>query len=249
VQMDPTNDQIFEIWVFGNANRLLPIWPILSRTPILKEWDWSPLIHDAFQQNERLFRPSSLRFFGRSRAGGDAGVIPGLVALHIRRGDFKDHCRNLADWGSGWNGFNSFPELRDKFKVPSKPESGETTEAIYNLYLEHCYPDIPQIVNRVAQVVAESRDPLRYLYIMTNGDDKFVKALKSALRKGRRWDHIASSRDLTLTWQQKFVAHGLDMFVAQRAQLLIGNGWSSLTSNAVMLRMAHNFPPDSIRFL
>jgi len=38
--------------------------------------------------------------------------IDGLLALHIRRGDFAGHCDELAKWSSDWNGFNQFDELK-----------------------------------------------------------------------------------------------------------------------------------------
>lgn len=50
----------------------------------------------------------------------DTHPLP-ILALHIRRGDFKEHCANLAERESMYTGFNSFPEfrIRDAFDVPS----------------------------------------------------------------------------------------------------------------------------------
>ncbi|TCD62115.1 hypothetical protein EIP91_007469, partial [Steccherinum ochraceum] len=62
------------------------------------------------------------------------------------------------------------------------------------------------------------------------------------------WEKIATRRDLTLDWEQTFVSQAVDMLVGQRAQVLIGNGFSSMTSNIVTLRMANGFPPASNRF-
>ncbi|KAH0836499.1 hypothetical protein J3R83DRAFT_8136 [Lanmaoa asiatica] len=90
--------------------------------------------------------------------------------------------------------------------------------------MDHCYPSIEQIVEKVKTVREESREPLEYLYIMTNGDASWVADLKVALRDLGGWGHIGSNRDLSLTWEQKFVAQALDMLVAQRAQVFIGNG-------------------------
>lgn len=63
---------------------------------------------------------------------------------------------------------------------------------------------------------------------MTNGPTSWVKELKSALAQDMSWDQLGSSRDLAITWEQKFVAQALDMYVAQRAQVFIGNGVSAL---------------------
>ena len=59
---------------------------------------------------------------------------------------------------------------------------------------------------------------------MSNGDAAWLEELKGALRAGGGWERIASSRDLVLTPEQKYVSQTLDMLVGQRAQVLIGNG-------------------------
>ena len=108
-------------------------------------------------------------------------AIPGLLAIHVRRGDFKGHCVHLAKWSSDWNAFNSFPEFHDKFDRPTDGGWGETSEANVELYVRRCYPSIEQIIEKVSQVQKEAADPLRYLYIMTNGPRSWVEELKSAL--------------------------------------------------------------------
>ncbi|KAG8220783.1 hypothetical protein J3R82DRAFT_2215 [Butyriboletus roseoflavus] len=251
LMLDPISPAIFEFWIFGNKKRLLSIWPYLGRSPVSTHWGWSPLIHDAYRENRHFFEPTNTTllggFFG-PREETTAVPIPGLLAIHVRRGDFKDHCVHLAKWSSDWNAFNSFPEFHDKFDPPTDGGWGETSEKNMKLYLKRCYPSVEQIVEKVRQVRMEAANPLRHLYIMTNGETPWVEELKSALGNDMGWDQISSSRDLEVTWEQKFVAHALDMHVAQRAQVLIGNGWSSLTSNVVMLRMAQGFEPDTNRF-
>ena len=63
---------------------------------------------------------------------------------------------------------------------------------------------------------------------MTNGKAPYIANLKRALWDAApgEWDSISSSRDLALNWEQKFVAQAVDVLVAQRAQVLIGNGVS-----------------------
>lgn len=150
--------------------------------------------------------------------------MAGLLVIHARRGDFTAHCRFLAKWNSDWNAFNSFPELPDKYdKDLSDPR---LSSANYEAYMDHCYPSLEQIVEKVKTVREESQEPLEYLYIMTNGDTSWVGNLKVALSDLGGWQHIGSNLDLSLTWEQKFVAQALDMLVAQRAQVFVGNGVS-----------------------
>ena len=153
-------------------------------------------------------------------------AIPGLLVLHIRRGDFKSHCFDvLARRGIGFTGFNSFPALTDHWALPPGMSDRERRE----LYARRCFPDVTAIVDRVEQVRAEEERAGRILdkvYIMTNGSPKWVRELEGALRARNAWEHIASSRDLMLTPEQKYVSQALDMLVAQRAQVFIGNGVS-----------------------
>lgn len=209
---------------------MLTIWPYLVESPVSTHWGWSPIIHDAYEKNKHLFEPRS-RFFARlfgSQEDTRTAPIPGLLAIHVRRGDFIEHCENLAKWGADWNAFNSFPEFPDKF---GRPTEGKTEAEMIELYVRRCYPSIEQIVEKVREVRKDAAEPLRYLYIMTNGRLPWVEELKSALRQDMSWVGVSSSRDLEITWEQKFVAQALDMYVGQRAQVLIGNGVSALLSD------------------
>ena len=67
---------------------------------------------------------------------------------------------------------------------------------------------------------------MKNVYVMTNAPKSWVLQLKYGLSKIGDWDHIASSRDLKLNWEQKYIAQSVDMMIGQRAQVLIGNGVS-----------------------
>lgn len=147
--------------------------------------------------------------------------IPGLLALHIRRGDFEQHCKNLADWQAGYVGFNSFPELPDKFSLPPDIPS----ERRRNLYRPRCYPNIWEIVNRASYMrQTEAGQGLQNVYIMTNAPIPWVDKLKAALLRTNYWDYVASSRDLLVNLEQKYVKQAVDMLIGQRAQVFVGNG-------------------------
>jgi len=160
----------------------------------------------------------------------DIDPVTGLLALHIRRGDFANHCSHLANWSSDWNGFNKFSALPDKFRVPTDGGWGETTEANTKMYFKACFPTIEQIVEKVQDVLADQKDlygntkELKSIYILTNGDVEWLQRLKEALMQVKKWDAVVSSRDLKLTWEAKPVAQAVDMLIGQRAQVFIGNG-------------------------
>lgn len=50
------------------------------------------------------------------------------------------------------------------------------------------------------------------------------------------WDEVSTSRDLDIGWETKYVAQAMDMYIGQRAEVFVGNGFSSLTANVVLLR-------------
>ena len=92
-------------------------------------------------------------------------------------------------------------------------------------YLKSCLPDIEQIVAKVKEVrQMEVAKGLKSIYIMTNGARPWVAELKEALHETGGWDLIASSRDLKLDWEQKYISQAVDMLIGQRAQVIIGNG-------------------------
>ncbi len=215
--------------LFADAGRLLDIWPHFSQSPIVQDFSWSTLVELAFDNNREVISPASPFEppLSSSPAHGLArySSIPGLLVLHIRRGDFKGHCHDvLARRSIGFTGFNSFPSLPDQWDLPSDISDHDKKA----LYTRHCFPDINMIVEHVEEVrrTAEGRG-LAHVYIMTNGSPSWVAKLKSALRAEHDWAHISSSRDLMLNPEQKYVAQAMDMLVAQRAQVFIGNGVSS----------------------
>ncbi|PFH46474.1 hypothetical protein AMATHDRAFT_43580 [Amanita thiersii Skay4041] len=244
--------QIFDYILFGSKG-VLDVWPELSKSPIFTHFGWSPLIHSAYNANRHFFEltsPSLSSFYAPV-----SGHLPkifspmnppsppyppldGLLVVHIRRGDFDQHCKHFWTYSSEYNGFNSFPELPDHFIPPSRGATPENEE----IYMKHCFPNVTQIVARVEDVrkrVASGAEGqgLKKIYIMTNGKRDWLAELKSALEDKGGWEGIETSRNVWLSWEQKPVAQALDMYVAQRAEAFIGNGFSSLTSNIVMLRM------------
>ena len=197
-------------------------------------------------------------------------MIPGLMVLHVRRGDYLEHCTFLAETYEDFVSVNNFPNMPDAFTVPEKvniPRNVKTSPENLEYYRQRCFPSVDEIAKKVAEVRAtpSGRD-LRKVYIMTNGDKAFINELKVALWDVGEWEAVSSSRDLVLDWEQKFVAQAVDQLVAQRAQVLVGNGvstafgsyvkraadglekFSTLTSNAVMMRLANGLDIESNRF-
>ena len=222
--------------LFG-SDHALDLWPELRKSPIFTKFQWSPLIHAAYETNKHFFElePTSFlsalyapisKHFAKIFKPTDPispyydETLDGLLVLHLRRGDFDQHCWNFIEHSSGYNGYNSFDELPDRFTIPS----GGSKEERADLYLKHCFPTVAQIVNRVKDVTKKVGG-LRKVYIMTNGKGSWLAELRAALLNGGQWE-VSTSRDLSLSWEQKPISQALDMYVAQKAQAFVGNGVS-----------------------
>src|SRR5579863_5504126 len=93
------------------------MWPSFSKSPIVTHFGWSPLITAALGANACIIHPSLSPITPSSFSPySNPTPLSGLLALHIHRGDFIEHCLHLANWTPR---YNEFPELPDRFSPPS----------------------------------------------------------------------------------------------------------------------------------
>ncbi|KAI9453287.1 hypothetical protein F5148DRAFT_1329649 [Russula earlei] len=122
------------------------------------------------------------------------------------------HCVHLGEWSAHYMDFNELPGFPDRFSLPAKDGQGNPPQGQSEIYSAHCFPDIKQIVLRV------------------RARPEWLRELTDALQEDARragldgWDRIGTSRDLHLTREQRHNSQALDMAVAQRAKVFIGNG-------------------------
>ena len=214
------------------SERLLDVIPGFFKTPIVTEFRWSPLIEGILRQNLEHFAPDGLP---HSSLGDDPyPIIDGLLAIHIRRGDFEQHCKTLAESNETFTAFNQIQGITDRFRVLPRGPKGHLTDEGARAYQKACYPTTKDIVQRVGEIRAsESGKRLKNIYIMTNGKREWVAKLKEALLAADHWDNITSSRDLELNNEQRYVAQAADMLIGQRADVFIGNGVSRIKRHVV----------------
>lgn len=224
--------------VFG-CERFLDIVPTLFQSPMITLFRHSPLIMRAFETNQKLVLGSTTSTATEEDA---YPVIPGLLALHIRRGDYEEHCRNLPHWGSTWTGLNQIAGLE-----PRRPTQTKDDEGYFEAFAQTCFPTIAQIVEKITEARVDTPG-LNRVFVMTNAERSWILELKDALEEVGRWDAVVSSRDLELDWEQSYVKQGVDMLIGQRADVFIGNGFSSLTGNVVLLRVAKGLGHPRTRF-
>ncbi|KZV76433.1 hypothetical protein PENSPDRAFT_747623 [Peniophora sp. CONT] len=246
VELQEDSGQLLDFWVFGSSARMADAVPQLLRSPGVAGWGWSSLVTSIVTQNGALVYPAIDLHDASQRT-----ELKGLLALHLRRGDFKDHCEHLAKWRFEYNAFNAQPDFPDQLQAPPGGGGGSYTDETLGWYIDHCFPDIPRIVKRVQNFLAEAKGQgrtLDRLYILTNGEREWIKELREELRKAGDWNSIATSRDLDIDWEQEFVKQAADMLIATRAEVFVGNAWSSLSSNVNLLRIAQNHEPETSRF-
>ena len=191
---------------------------------MIELFGWSPLVEDAFETNQHLF---SLSPASPPTPGLRYPPIPGLLALHVRRGDFEAHCPKLRSGKTTFTGLNTQPGTIDKDIKLAENKDGSLTQDSVDAFQRACFPSINQIVERVRQVrQTEEGKGLKNVFIMTNGSPEWVEGLGEALMKDHPWNLIASSLQMRVSWEQKFVASAVDMMIAQRSDVFIGNGVS-----------------------
>lgn len=211
---------------------LLDVMQDFFKTPIVTEFRWSPLIEDILHQNFEHFAPNGLPH--SSSDTNPYPIIEGLLVIHVRRGDFEQHCKFLAGRDLTFTAFNQIQGIIDRFEVLPRDPRGHLTNEGARAYQKACYPTTQDIVRRVGEIRAsENGKKLKNIYVMTNGKREWVAKLKEALLAADHWDNIASSRDLRLSDEQQYVAQAADMLIGQRADVFIGNGVSGMKRHVV----------------
>lgn len=235
--------------IFGVRGSLDEIWPEFSRSPIITHFSFSPLVELGFDNNRDIFLPAAARLAQPLLTGQPLStnaerytMIPGLMVIHVRRGDYYHHCDFLAEAPEDFIVTNTLVGT-DEFSLPSPPgimeqlytpttwrreKHHKLTPESKEVYRRRCYPSIEQIAAKVADVLnTPAARGISTLYIMTNGQEAYLKDLRGALAGVKDdWEMIATSRDLALNWEQKHISQAVDALAAQRAQVLIGNGVS-----------------------
>ncbi|KAF8217558.1 hypothetical protein K438DRAFT_2037038 [Mycena galopus ATCC 62051] len=252
---------------FIGSDRVLSLWPSYGHSPTLEHFAWSPLITAALFRNFNLFGPkddvpnylvpsgnSPYNFQSFRPLHNSEPPITGTLGVHVRRGDYDGHCVNLANGGAAYNAWNALgtPSIGNKTPsaYPALPDYLDVPEgkSYRDAAFDHCWPSPATIVRRTHQIRAYAAlgQNLRRIYISTNGDSSWVGEL-TALLEADGWQ-ASSSLDMKLTLEERAVGQAVDMAVLTSAEMFIGVGFSSLTSNVVQVRLAGGRHPSTIHF-
>ncbi|KAF8750767.1 GDP-fucose protein O-fucosyltransferase [Rhizoctonia solani] len=237
-------EQVFNFYLTGST-RVLSAFDEFSKSATMQMLKWSDLVVGAVKRNFALISPVKQRN-SRPLIFYPEGKIEGLLAMHVRRGDYSYHCTHFANWSSTYTSWALLPQLPDAFKIPEGAGGGQATPEAVAEYHRVCWPTNAQIVER-ARLMRKLHPGLDRIYILTNGKPDYLAKLKEDLRADG-WKKLSTSQDMTLNWQEMWVSQSIDMSIAQRAEVFIGNGFSTLSSNVAMLRLSRGLPFNSVRF-
>jgi hypothetical protein len=155
-----------------------------------------------------------------------------FVALHLRRGDFKEYCEKecLIKANMSCEDFRRRP-CPHAFLAPVAPDSMINiididivcrTPNMFNLCMDWCYPVYDVLLLEIQKSIHRGAK----MFVITNGDQEEVK-----LAFQRTFDvHFAPVQNDTLD------SVLLDMEIARRAATFIGNGFSTMSMNIGVAR-------------
>ncbi|KAG8703235.1 hypothetical protein FRC12_006604 [Ceratobasidium sp. 428] len=237
-------EQIFNFYLTGST-RVLTAFKEFSTSATLKMFKWSKLVIGAVWRNAELISPADQRS-SRNYVLPEEGQLDGLLAMHVRRGDYSFHCTHFANWSSTYTSWALLPQLPDAFTVPEGAGQGHAKPNAIAEYHRVCWPSNKQIVER-ARAMRQQHKRLDRVYILTNGNEEYLRRLKHDL-KADHWAKVSTSQDMRLNWQETWVSQSVDMAIAQRAEVFVGNGFSTLSANVALFRLANGMATDTVRF-
>lgn len=214
--------------LFGGP-RILSLFDPLAASPTLHAFTWSPLVQSAITRNFALLQPHPTT---NTLSTSNPPILPSLLAVHLRRGDYVRHCPNLAKWGADYMGINQHPSLVDRFDPRPLRDDPVAKEAYY---LEHCLPTTTQLVARLHEIRIQ-HPGLRRLYVLSNEWAWALAEVRDALQKDG-WEDVVSTADVKLDAEQYYVSMAVDMAIAERAEVFVGNGVRPLSFSTSTLAL------------
>ncbi|GJJ11790.1 hypothetical protein Clacol_006028 [Clathrus columnatus] len=247
---------------------------IAAGSPHIFDFGITPFIVHS-DHNPTLATPHSKKRDLDQHSTSSPDPLLSTFAIHYRRGDFAQHCYNLANMGFPYNSWNFLPNMPDQYDGPVGQRTHDDGTVAgrerLNHFLKHCWPDTEQVVQRVKEVAKEyysGGDHYHYrlssIYILTNeGNRTLLAELKDALLGIRLdsvglsipghtseylFDKVTTSRDITIIGETENLAkQAIDMAIAERAGLFLGNGFSTLSANVNLFRLGRGFKARTCR--
>ncbi|KAF8210210.1 hypothetical protein K438DRAFT_2052484 [Mycena galopus ATCC 62051] len=246
LSFDVANDALwdFAINALSSSDRCISIdnhiinWSFLASSAIHAIWpSFKEYLSSTFQWSAQI-----LEIVERARP------TEPYMALHLRRGDFEGHCNGLAASQTGFTTWGTLPELQDASIFPPKLELNN-----HSSVMQHCFPSLRRILDAIDSQ-ARVNPHVNTLHVLHDGSwdhpsvylqyyklEAAVKSPKRILKAGWRGGPmkvVTHSGTLPLRSGESDWAVAVDVELARRANIFIGNGYSSLSTQIVALRLA-----------
>ena len=119
--------------------------------------------------------------------------------------------------------FNKLPNLPGNENIPPPAEMVEASRM--GLYRAKCLPSTLEIIAR-ARRMRKNHPLLRVVYILTDADDRWAEEIRMWLAS-EGWDRVwIGGGDIYPEYEDREVGVAVDMEVARRAGVFVGNGAS-----------------------
>jgi hypothetical protein len=175
-------------------------------------------------------------------------------------GDFESHCEYLAQQQMGFTTWATLPDLRPSILSPGLDTSNATS------VISHCYPSLRRILSAISSQ-ARLHPKARVLYVLHDGTIdhprvylQFYKLREALMNKdwakksqwpGGPMTRVWQSSDVkkVRTWGENDYGVAVDVELARRAEAFVGNGFSSLSTQIVALRLADGGKAADVTFV
>ncbi|KAF7361917.1 hypothetical protein MVEN_00536600 [Mycena venus] len=243
--LDRENDALWDhaVTVLNGSDRCISIdnhfinWSFLASSAIRTIWSsFKEYLSSTFKWSAQI-----LDIAERARP------TEPYMALHLRRGDFEGHCDGLALSQTGFTTWGTLPELKDTVFPPKLNVNN------YTSVMEHCYPSLRRILDAIDSQ-ARVNPHVNTLHVLHDGSwdhpsvylqfYKLEAAVKDPRRilkagwKGGPMKTVTHSGTLPLRSGESDWGVAVDVELARKANIFIGNGYSSLSTQIVALRLA-----------
>ncbi|KAK7462333.1 hypothetical protein VKT23_007934 [Stygiomarasmius scandens] len=214
---------------FGSSKHIISAFDSLRTSPILKDFSWSPrLVLSAIPRNFTVLHPPT------STTNPTTLPSKALSRFIFAEATFSDTVSTYSNGVSCMNTYSGIPDFFDLegyLRHHSEAEEKELRDhekgrILKPYYFKHRLPEVDQIVHRLRSVQEENPSlDLNKVYVLSNGKASWLNELAGAL-KSDGWGDVKSTLDLRLDSQQKYVSGAIDMAIAEKAEVFIGNGVS-----------------------
>ncbi|KGB79128.1 hypothetical protein CNBG_4966 [Cryptococcus deuterogattii R265] len=237
---------------FFNSKGPLDLYDSFVTSPAMKHFSFSSrvlsILNDHMTTLAPQHEPYDLATAANVKSEGaiQSTMWKHILALHIRRGeDWERVCEGKGETAAPFVSFNNLPLLPGNENVPPPPDMVPATRI--GLYRAKCLPETLDIIAR-ARRMRKNHPLLKSVYILTDANDEWIAKLRMWL-ESEGWDHVWIGReDVWAGWNDREVGVAVDMEVARRAGVFVGNGFSMTSSNVALLRSRDGIHPDLTQF-